>query len=311
MQKRSLVSICAIFLVIAGVIVADPSSVRAADPVVSGLIVATSTSGSDISAATLTEGTTTSLFAIGTGSDADGCAQIDNSGFWTASLYRSTVLDGPSCASDDASCYRLSSGDVSLGAVPVSSPNTCDAVPDTDLGFSIEAAVQFFADPTDAGAATYAATDWSFFVEVLDGMNTGNATDTVEINTLLALDPSPASINYGSIALNSQSAQQTLTISTTGNAALDVEVAVDGDMACSVNGSVPASMVRYSTTDGFAYASGVATSVTPATVQMDLAKPTSLTPVTDDLYLRMGLPEFGVAGSCANTLVLTALADSS
>lgn len=285
--------------------VTQQGSVANIAPSVDTLVVAATSGGSDSTSFTLTENTTTSLYMHGVASDDNGCTEIQDIGDYDGTLYRTNVASAQACTPDDTNCYSLT-GDFTIDPNIV---NSCLGGADTDVAYQATEAVEFFADPTDAGAATYSATDWTAYVEVSDGTDTDTATDTFEMNTLLSLNAAGTggggAIDYGAVAF-SATAEDEVTVTVTGNADIDVEVYADGAMSCT-SGSIPLT----NTDVGLATDPSVdiGTSGSPLEIEAVLTKPTSTTPVTDTLYFELTMPASGVSGTCSNTVTFTAKAD--
>jgi hypothetical protein len=183
---------------------------------------------------------------------------------------------------------------------------------DLDATFTCTVNVQFYADPTDSG--TYATTDWTATAQPYDNAGTvgTTASDTIEMNTLVALDVT-ATINYGTLALgaNTGTTDQTTTVTNTGNTQIDIQLdgygSTDGDgkaMVCTI-GSIPIGNERYSLTAATDWASKTQLTDTPTTLTtFDLPKGASS---TKNVYWGLGLPTTGVGGTCSGKVNFTAV----
>jgi hypothetical protein len=144
------------------------------------------------------------------------------------------------------------------------------------------------------------------------GSLSGNAvSSTSEVSSLISLNVT-ASIAYGSLALGDTSAaDQTVTITNTGNRNMDADVKADGNMACTGVGSITVGQVKYSLSGGFTYASaGTAMTTSDANVNNSTAQRTNdASASTTAVYFKIQIPTTGVAGTCSNTLTFTAIAD--
>lgn len=256
---------------------------------------------------TLLENTTQTVTATFTVSDNNGCEDIDSHGAndTIAVFHRTNVASGSGCSADDDDCYAMS----------CSKANCTGGGADLIYDFTCTAAVQFHADPTDAGSANE-ATEWTATAIPRDNAGTDGttATDTIEIATLTALNVT-SSIAYGSLALNADtgSADQTTTVTNTGNEQIDIQLdgygASDGDgysMACTV-GTIAIGQERYDTATSTAWSSKTQLTDTATTLSsFNLAKKTNGAS-TKDVYWGFGLPATGVGGSCSGTVQFTAV----
>jgi len=126
--------------------------------------------------------------------------------------------------------------------------------------------------------------------------------------SLIALDI-PGSIAYGTLGPDEQSAEQTNTITNTGNSGIDVNVRVDGAMTCSA-GSIDTANVRYSTSSGFNYDTASSTATTDQETELDLSPRTDdAASSTKSMYFKLKTPQSGSGGACSNTLTITAKVD--
>lgn len=256
---------------------------------------------------TLTEGTTTTVTVTFTVTDNNGCEDIDShaSNQTEAVFYRTNVTGGSGCTPDNNNCYTMNcTQDV----------GSCTAGgSDLDATYTCTVDVQFYADATDAG--TYEATDWTATAIPRDNAGTDGTTasDTIEINTLTALDVT-ATINYGTLALgeNTGTTDQTTVVTNTGNDdPIDIQLdgygSVDGDgkaMVCTI-GSIPIGNERYSLTASTDWSTKTQLTDTPTTLTtFDLAKGASS---TKDVYWGLGMPSTGVGGSCTGYVNFTAV----
>ncbi len=235
----------------------------------------------------LTEGQTTIIMATGSVTDLNGYSDLL---YATTTLYRTGV--GESCSADDNNCYRLSSLDCPFENC---SGNTCDVTCSADI--------EFFAEPTDDGS-TYSTEKWEASLFVLDqSLNEATSTSAgVEMLTLWGLSLTNGGIGYGSIELASDSGgvNATSTLQNTGNDNIDIQLA-GTDMTGGASSNIPVANQKYATST-FTYSSCTictALASTTNTFEVDLAKPTSTTPVTDDLYWGIYVP-VGVEGTTHN-----------
>jgi len=245
------------------------------DPIVSNV---TLNSGTQI---TLSPGGTTTVYATGTVTDANGYADLSSA---TGTIYRSGV--GAQCTTDNSNCYKATS----TCSFTDCAGNSCTV--------SCTANIYYFADPTDIG--TYIGEDWRGFISAVDaGGGYGTSTSLgQELLTLRALSVTSA-INYGAVEVQSDTGatDATTTILNQGNDAIDISVA--GTDMTSGASTIPVSQQKYATTT-FTYAvctnCGILSSTT-SNVEVDLTKPTStVSTVSDDIYWGIAIP-FGIAAT--------------
>ncbi len=248
-------------------------------------------------AITLTENTTTTVYATTTVTDTNGCETIVGV---TMDFYRSGV-GTTSCdtigEADENYCYPRVSCSVAGGSCTGPSDTSADYVCSVDL--------EYYADPTDSG--TYAAEIWNATVYAGDGIatTTGN-TGTAEVNTLLALDVT-SSINYGTLSPNTDTGADnaTTTVTNTGNGAIDPEVS--GTDMTSVGDTITVGYQEYATTS-FTYGAG--TDLTGSGVRAEIDLPQRTTSVVQALLLwGIGIPAGQPSGTYTGTNTFTAIAD--
>lgn len=279
----------------------ETATVSNAAPSVDSTTISTSSYGSSASSLTLTENTTTTTYVFGTATDTNGCEDIDATSNYALQMYRTDVSGGSSCTADDNDCYRATSA---------TTVDQCTAGgSDTTARYQFNVAMNYFADATDTGAPN-AATNWTARVVTTDDSSAASSasTATTEVASLIALDAT-SSISYGTIALAGTSSQQTATITNTGNRNMDATVAADGGMTCDGRGTISVGQVHWSLTSSFAYASGTVLTTSAVSLNNSTAQRTGGVSSTPSYWL-LQLPSTGIAGTCTNTLTLTAQADS-
>ena len=250
---------------------------------------------------TLTEYTTKNVVVTATVTDNNGCGDIESV---NVKFFRTDLT---STGADDTN-HRYTQAATLVGG-------TCTAGgADLSADYTATIAVQYYADPTDAGSAN-AATDWSAEVTPSDeATGTAGTNDTAEMSTLTALNVT-ALIEYGVLALdaNTGTGDDATTVTNTGNVSIGTQVdgygTSNGDgksMTCTV-GTVTIGNEKYHTTASTAYASKTALTDTAATVTaFSVAQRTDGT-TTGSLYWGFGMPADGVSGTCAGTVVFTPL----
>jgi hypothetical protein len=249
-------------------------------------------------AITLTENTTSVVYATTTVTDANGCSTISGV---TADFYRSAVTAGGCDTVGEANnnnCYPRNTCTVVAG--------TCTGGADTSANYVCNTSLQFYADPTDSG--TYSAQNWVATITAGDGSaTTTDSTATQELNTLLSLNVT-SSISYGTLAANSNtgSINSTTTVTNTGNKDMDPEIS--GTDLTSGSDYILATYQQYAV-NPFAYGAGTAlSSTTPASLNITLPQGTSGTvPITDTVSWGISVPAGAVPGAYTGTNTFTAV----
>ncbi|MFA6566032.1 MAG: DUF2341 domain-containing protein, partial [Candidatus Paceibacterota bacterium] len=227
----------------------------------------------------LMEGSTKRITATASSTDLNGW---ENLSYATSTFYRSGV--SAACAANENNCYHIESASCSFSGCL---GNTCDVTCGADI--------QYFADPTDDG--DFVGQDWNAELTIADA-TAYKDTDTsigVDLYTLRALTASN-DIDYGSLYVGSttESTNQVTTLRNTGNGS--VAVLLDGSDLVGAGGSIPVNEQKYSSTT-FTYGScslcGLLTGVSTR-FDVNLPKPTTTTPVTDNLYWGINIP-FGTS----------------
>ena len=256
--------------------------------ITNALPVASATSlDSDATNVTLTENTTKTVTCVATVTDNNGFEDIISV---EARLYKTT--SGASGSADDNVRYILTGNSecVPSGGSDLTETYTC--------AFS----VQFFADPAD---------NWTCQVTPTDSIGAGTAdSDTIILNALNALNVATG-IAYGSMGLGNDSGASPIAtlVTNTGNTLMDPQVSSSATMSCTI-GTIPIANQKYAAAT-FTYSSeGVALSTVDTTLNLDLPKPTSTTPVNDNSYWGILIPSTGVEGSCTGANIFTAVAGS-
>ncbi len=273
----------------------------AAAPTVNSVTTTSSSGGSETSSFTLIENSTTTVFVHGTITDPDGCADVATNGSVTGKFYRSNHSFGDGCSADNNDCYVFTNA--------ICTKTNCDGTPeDTTFNYECSIPIQYYADTTTTGP--HSASDWTAKIIATDAATaSGSATDAIEMNSTVALDVTP-SINYGTNDLGSESGEQSLVVTNTGNTAIDIDLSVNGSMNCS-SGQITPDRVHYSRDSSFAYSQKPALSTTPTELELDLAnRSDDAAPSTKNAYFKLVTPSTGVGGSCSNTLTVSAKADA-
>src|SRR3989344_1554081 len=242
----------------------------------------------------LVEGTykwaTTSLLIT----DTEYCSTITSV---TAKAYlASTTNSGTLCSPDDLNCYQ------NISCTATTTGNTCGAS-DTTVEYDCGFKLWYMARPTDTG--DWASSIWSVSATATDDAAlTGTATNTgqnVDINSLSALDISPTTVSYGTLApgANSGSTNATTTVTNTGNANIDPRLS--GTAMSSADDSILVGQQEYSA-DTFIW--GVGTALTSSATLLDITLPVptaTTTAITDTISWGLGVPSGKRSGSYTGT----------
>lgn len=245
----------------------------------------------------LIEGDSSSVVASTTVTitDDNGCTDLATT---TMKFYRTD--QGSSCSANGYNCYAEAT------CSQVGSGNTCDGDSDTSVDYTCPVTLNYFTDPTDANAAA-SSTNWTMLITADDGDNQGTGTDTIEIESLNALDVT-SPIDYGTLALDTSSANQEQTVTNTGNVRLDLEFS-GTDMTCSVRGTIEAEQQKYSTTTISVWGDAPYTLTNTSTERnWNVVKRTTATS-TESVHWMLHTPASGVEGSCTGANTLTAVND--
>jgi len=271
----------------------------AADPVATSVTVAnaapsvSATTLNNATPITLTEFTTTPVYATTTVTDANGCATIVGV---SADFYRSGIASTSCAAAGNANqnnCYPVVTCNVVAG--------TCTGGADTSADYVCSTSLQYFADPTDAG--TYVAENWVANIHAGDGIATTSATGATELNTLKALNVT-AAMNYGNLAAgsNTGTTNSTTTVTNTGNSIMDPLISgtdMTGPATITVGNQKYAS-------SSFNYpVAGTVLSTTPTAAAINLAKPTG-SAVTSNVLWGINVPNGTLSGAYTGTNTFTA-----
>lgn len=267
-----------------------PFSVKAAEPTVSSVRVGVSTNGPNVSPLNLAPNSNVNLYVNGTVSDADGFSDILSV---SVVFYRSGVTNGVDCSSDKNNCYRPANCNLSNGN-------------GNEIDYSCQINVAYFADPTDAG--DYAAETWKARVRVTDTtVSVDNDTYNNEIQSMLAISPTPSNINFGNLNLDAISNSIRVDIKNTGNVAADGYISSGGNLTCLL-GSIAVANQKYGRTDTDYNTLEYTMSTTPNYATLTLpAQTDDTTIVTDELYFRIKVPSVGVSGTCTGTININAI----
>ena len=249
-----------------------------ATPIVSAVNVASTTID-------LNPNNTTSVIITGTITDTNGGSDISSA---TATLYATSTNEN--CSANDNTCY-------------ISITCTLGAAVGNDRNATCTTNIWFHSNPGGWGASILAA----------DNSNaTGTATDTVPstVNTLNAVIVTE-SITYDTLSPGNNMASTTKTIyaTTTGNAAIDVQIK-GNDMTYGATGTIVAANERYATSTVGWVSGNIASSTNYVNFEVDLAKPTTHpSDSADIIYWGWSVPGGTPIGTYSGTLFFNPVSD--
>jgi len=246
--------------------------------------------------------------------DPDGCANISGV---KAIVYRYPTYTA-SCSEDPFNpnnCYGEDQFNcVADGACSGNTQNyNCYA----------SSSMQFFADPT-AGGTSYADDQWvvtaiasdSAWQDITSSSFDDVGDTIVEVNELTALEVTFGSpISYGEVIVGQDtgSTNKTTTVRNTGNRGIDVNLSGTNLAGALCGGTITMDNQEYKNTTPFSWGSG--TDLTDLDVRymngsVSWAKPTSVTPITNNIYWGIGVPLGMAPGTCSGTNYFTAEKDN-
>lgn len=269
---------------------------------------------------TLTEATYTWATATLTITDGNGCSTIDDVEA-RAILASTTVASSSPCTANDNSCYITGSSTSKYTSVPggcyaTTTGNTCTGGNDTSVVYDCGFKFWYIARATDSGAPTWASSIWAVVATTSDSYATttaSNTSQTVEINTLAALDLTPA-ISYGTLSANSDtgSTNSTTTATTTGNIAIDGNISGNASYMESGLNQIHISKQKYNASP-FTYSSGGTKLTSTSTPRLEFSnnnEPTSTTsPITQDVSWGIAIEAGQANGTYTGSSTVAAVAD--
>lgn len=220
---------------------------------------------------TVISNSTTSINVGFTVTDNGGCSSVFTGGGVTTTIFRSGV--GPNCTADNQNCY-------------VTNAQVNDCVSGNTATATSTIPIYYFADPTDS-SSTFSGETWQAQVIV---SNTGNSSSTatstgVELNTLLAINLSTSTVNYGLVGAgqNTGGTNRIVGIQNTGNSSSTIKVS---GTSLSFNTNIISTSSQRYATNTFTYntgdtpLSGILTTV----AGLFLSKPTSTITTQKNMY---------------------------
>jgi hypothetical protein len=250
-----------------------------------GTVTLWNTTGGD-TAISLTAGSTVTVIANATVSDVNGGANIANA---SAALYHSTSTSAG--AADEN--INIKNATCLLG---------------TPSGNNVLVTCAF--------TMNYMALNgtWTANISAMDLSSAAIAAeDANTVNSMAGLDVVTAVVEFGDLALSASSSSATnMSIRSQGNIPIDAYFKGD-TYTCTTTGTIPVTNTKYGLTAG-AYAA-LSTGLTDGDIRQDLFDLGVRGVVTADgansdvgEYWGILIPDSGVAGTCTNTLTVTAVA---
>jgi len=264
-------------------------------PVVSSV---TLNGGSDM---TLTSEESTTNFVLGaTVTDNNGCADITTVLGYLYE-YQSGVLTWGDCdtsgESDGDDCYPEITCTIAGG-------NTCDGGTDTSASYQCTAVVEYYADPTTAGAPNAAYT-WRDTLKATDDDAVDGSTETsstIEMNTFLAMNIT-GNITYDNLSAGQDTGTLNESTVTTATGNLSIDEEVSGTQMCPdyptcAGDTISVGNQEYSTTASVNYGSGTDLTGSAVTVTtLNCPKTTSAGQGTANTYWGIAIPSGIGAGA--------------
>ena len=179
-----------------------------------------------------------------------------------------------------------------------STVDSCTDNTDTSVGWACTFPLQYHADPTVTGTPK-AAYNWLAAAQATDddAANTTliDGTGTNAMDKFMAYNLDTASIAYGTVAPDSDSAEQTATVEATGNLGLDENLSgsqlCNDYSTCAGGDDIAIAQQVYNLSQGAGWGSGTALSGTPAESELDCSKTTITgTPETKNTYWYLHIP---------------------
>ncbi len=250
------------------------------------------------SGSTLNNGTTTVTINFSV-TDNNGCSDVFSSGSLAILFYRTTITSS-SCNSSQSNlnCYKVTT-----------STNSCSGA-NVNANATATVDVYYFANATDA-SSSFPSTDWRATVIATDGSAGSGFRDSsgIEVNTLVAIDVTTSSINYGTVTAGSDtsSTNQTATTTNAGNASTTLQLSAQQTLKFGAN-AIATSSQRYATS-AFTYAgASVPLSDSATTVSgFLLTSPTSTTNVAGASFWGVSVSSSYPTGTYTGTTIFGAL----
>ncbi len=216
----------------------------------------------------------------------------------TSTIYRSGVSGGAGCAANNLDCYQVSSSSCVFSGSTTTV--TCTAN------------IYYFADATDA-SSSYSGQTWDAAVTVTDSgsqTNTSSTAPGITLQTLLAINITTSSINYGTVTASTTAGGNiTTTVQDAGNCSTTLQLSG----TALINGSnLIATSSQHYATSSFTYGgSEQQLNGSPTTVSgFLLTGPTRTAAVQSDVFWGIGVPAGSPTGTYNGTTTFTAIFSS-
>src|SRR3989339_630435 len=210
-----------------------------------------------------------------------------------------SVSGAENCTANDNNCYKMTAVDC------IEDVGSCTGDTDSNTTYTCTTQIAFYAVPTDTSARYASSTVW----RAAFGIATSVAGVDVETNT--ALDVTESGINYGTMSAGSNTGNNnaTTTVVNYGNSPLDAGI-YGTDMIDSPY-YIRATYQEYSLINfGWGAGTDLSSSTIPyAELDVLIARPTSLTNVTDEVLWGLGLPVTTHSGDYTGTTTFVAIID--
>ncbi|OGF25026.1 hypothetical protein A2331_00555 [Candidatus Falkowbacteria bacterium RIFOXYB2_FULL_34_18] len=243
--------------------------------------------------------------STGTVTDYNGCTDLLDA---TSTIYWESVSGAENCTANDNNCYKMTAVDC------IEDVGSCTGDTDSNTTYTCTTQIAFYAVPTDTSARYASSTVWRAALAISDdngafGIATSVAGVDVETNT--ALDVTESGINYGTMSAGSNTGNNnaTTTVVNYGNSPLDAGI-YGTDMIDSPY-YIRATYQEYSLINfGWGAGTDLSSSTIPyAELDVLIARPTSLTNVTDEVLWGLGLPVTTHSGDYTGTTTFVAIID--
>lgn len=241
------------------------------------------------SAIALTPNVTTTVTVVA--STTAGGAAIT---YATSTIYRSGV--GAACTANNLNCYQVASSSCSFSGATTT--------------VSCSANIWYFAQATDASSSFNGQT-WQAKITVTDSASNSGSSSTasgVVLNTLLAINVTPASINYGTVlpGASTGSTNQTATVKNAGNSSTTLNLS---GTALALGANIIATSSQHYATSTFTFGGAEQVLIGTATAVSGflLTSPTSTVGVSSPTYWGIAVPSGSATGTYTGTNTFTAV----
>ena len=237
---------------------------------------------------------TTTIYVNGTVVDQNGASTMTSV---ASTLYRTSV--GDACSANSFNCYEPT--------------GTCTITPTTASAahYACRYDVAAYIDSTDA-VGTYSADTWTARVSVVDATSYSSyTTGDIEVNSVAALTVATSTISFASMPLGATttaSTSQSVVVTQAGNVVADVMFSSFTNLTCTQLGSIPKENLKWAIENvDYAHASSTSFTSTPVRSFMNVARKIDATTPFGTAYLNIGIPDQGLSGTCAGTVILNVI----